>query len=128
VGLVTNQSGVGRGLLSTSDVAAVNARLAELLGPFDAVAVCPHAPERGCTCRKPAPGLIHQALAELDVPAGQCAVVGDIGADVGAALAAGARPVLVPNPATLPAEVSQAPEVATDLAAAVDLLLGEAPR
>lgn len=128
IGLVTNQSGVGRGLLSTSDVAAVHARLAELLGPFDTVAVCPHAPDAGCGCRKPAPGLIHQALAELDLPAGQCAVVGDIGADVGAALAAGARPVLVPNPATLPAEVGQAPEVAADLAAAVDLLLGEAAR
>jgi histidinol-phosphate phosphatase family protein len=125
VGVVTNQSGVARGLLSGGDVDAVHGRLAELLGPFDAVAVCPHAPDGGCGCRKPAPGLIHRALADLGVPAGQCAVVGDIGSDVHAALAAGARPVLVPTAQTLVEEVEAAPEVAADLGAAVDLLLGE---
>jgi phosphoglycolate phosphatase-like HAD superfamily hydrolase len=49
-------------------------------------------------------------------------VVGDIGADVGAALAAGARPVLVPTPVTRPEEVAAAPHVADDLLAALDLL------
>jgi D-glycero-D-manno-heptose 1,7-bisphosphate phosphatase len=58
------------------------------------------------------------------VPPQRCAVVGDIGADVGAALAAGARPVLVPTPTTRPEEVEAAPEVAADLLAAVELLLG----
>jgi histidinol-phosphate phosphatase family protein len=125
VGLVTNQSGVARGLLSTVDVAAVHGRLAQLLGPFDAVAVCPHGPDDGCGCRKPAPGLIHRVLEQLEVPAGQCAVVGDIGADVRAAHAAGARGVLVPTEQTLLSEVDAAPEVAADLRAAVDLLLGE---
>jgi len=53
-------------------------------------------------------------------------VVGDIGADVEAARAAGARAVLVPTPRTLPQEVAIAPEVATDLAEAVARLLGDA--
>jgi histidinol-phosphate phosphatase family protein len=124
LGVVTNQSGIGRGLLTAEQVAAVNGRVGELLGPFDTWAVCPHAPDGGCRCRKPAPGLIEQALAALGEPAGRCAVVGDIGSDVAAALAAGARPVLVPTPVTRPAETATAPEVAADLAGAVDLLLG----
>jgi HAD superfamily hydrolase (TIGR01662 family) len=128
LGVVSNQSGIGRGLLTTAEVAAVNRRAAELLGPFDVWAVCPHRTEDGCACRKPAPGLLHRALTELGVPPAHCAVVGDIGSDVEAALAAGARPVLVPTPVTRTAEVAAAPEVAPDLAAAVDLLLGEAGR
>jgi len=125
VGVVSNQSGVARGLLTPADVDAVNARVAELLGPFDTWAVCPHAAGDGCGCRKPAPGLIHKAMADLGMAANECAVVGDIGSDVAAARAAGARAVLVPTPATRRAEVRAAPEVARDLAAAIDLLLGE---
>jgi histidinol-phosphate phosphatase family protein len=125
LGVVTNQSGIGRGLVSASDVAAVNQRVADLLGPFDAWAVCPHAPDDGCGCRKPAPGLIEQALSVLGEPAWHCAVVGDIGSDVVAAQAAGALPVLVPTPVTLAAEVAAAPRVAPTLSAAVDLLLAE---
>jgi histidinol-phosphate phosphatase family protein len=121
--LVSNQSGVARGLLTLDDVAAVNERVAELLGPFDAVLVCPHGSGDGCRCRKPAPGMVLDAASLLGVPPDRCALVGDIGSDVGAALAAGARAVLVPTGATLPVEVAAAPEVAADLSAAVDLLL-----
>lgn len=124
VALVSNQSGVARGLLTCDQVAAVNRRVAELLGPFDAMLVCPHGPADGCECRKPRPGMVTKAAAELGVRVERCAVVGDIAADVGAALAAGARPILVPNEATRPEEVAAAPEVASDLAGAVDLLLG----
>lgn len=123
--VVSNQSGVARGLLTRAQVDAVNARLDALVGPLGPVFVCEHGPADGCTCRKPAPGLVLQAAAALGVPPERCAVVGDIGADVGAALAAGARPVLVPTPLTRPEEVAAAPEVAPDLRAAVDLLLGK---
>jgi HAD superfamily hydrolase (TIGR01662 family) len=123
LGVVSNQSGIGRGLITAAQVAAVNARIADLLGPFDTWAVCPHAPVDGCGCRKPAPGLVRTALADLAVTADECALVGDIGADVAAARTAGVRAVLVPTPVTRPAEVRAAPEVAGDLAAAVDLLL-----
>lgn len=122
--VVSNQSGVARGLLSRADVDAVNARVEQLLGPLGPVLVCEHGPDDGCACRKPAPGLVLQAAAALGLPPERCVVVGDIGADVSAAVAAGARPVLVPTDVTRPEEVDAAPEVAADLASAVDLVLG----
>jgi histidinol-phosphate phosphatase family protein len=122
--VVSNQSGVGRGLLSAEQVEAVNARVDELLGPFGAWAWCPHAPGDGCACRKPAPGLLLRAAADLGVGIEACAMVGDIGADVDAARAAGAAcAVLVPTPVTLPGEVRRAPAVAASLGEAVDRLL-----
>jgi D-glycero-D-manno-heptose 1,7-bisphosphate phosphatase len=124
--VVSNQSGIARGLLTRADVDAVNARVEELLGPLGPVLVCEHSPDDGCSCRKPAPGLVLQAAAALGVPPQRCVVIGDIGADVGAARAAGARPVLVPTAVTRQEEIDDAPEVAADLAAAVDLLLGVA--
>jgi histidinol-phosphate phosphatase family protein len=125
IGVVSNQSGVGRGWLSVQQVAAVNRRVEELVGPIGVWAVCPHGPEEGCGCRKPLPGLVLRAAERLGVPAARCAVVGDIGADVDAARAAGARAVLVPTPVTRPEEVVAAPEVAPDLDAAVTRLLRE---
>lgn len=126
VGVVTNQSGVARGLVTEDDVRAVNRRVEELLGPMDTWEMCVHAPADRCTCRKPRPGMVRQAAATLGVVPGECAVVGDIGADVRAARAAGARAVLVPTPVTRRAEVRAAPQVAIDLVAAIDLLLGGA--
>lgn len=125
--IVSNQSGIARGLLTRDQVIAVNARVEQLLGPLGPVFVCEHGPEDGCSCRKPRPGLVLQAAAALGVPPERCAVIGDIGADVGAALAAGARPVLVPTPVTRAEEVAAAPEVAPDLLTAVEMLLRAAP-
>jgi histidinol-phosphate phosphatase family protein len=125
--VVSNQSGVARGLLTPDEVAAVNRRVEELLGPLGPWAWCPHGPGDGCDCRKPAPGLILRAAAELGVAPERCAVIGDIGADVEAARAAGARAVLVPTARTRAEEVAAAPEVAPNLEAAIDLLLGVGP-
>jgi HAD superfamily hydrolase (TIGR01662 family) len=124
IGIVSNQSGVARGLLTCDDVEAVTARVDELLGPFDTRQYCPHGPDADCRCRKPAPGMVLDAAAEVGVSPSECAVIGDIGSDVSAALAAGARPVLVPTLVTRRDEVAAAPEVADNLQAAVDLLLG----
>jgi histidinol-phosphate phosphatase family protein len=121
--VVSNQSGIARGLVSAEQVAAVNARVEALLGPLGPWLVCPHGPDDGCDCRKPRPGLVLAAASALGVDPQRCAVVGDIGADVEAAQAAGARGVLVPTPATRPDEVRAAPERAATLGAAVDLLL-----
>lgn len=125
VAVVSNQSGIARGLVDRRQVDAVNARVEELLGPFADFWVCPHGPHDGCPCRKPRPGLLLDAAAALGVAPGACAMVGDIGADVDAALAAGVRAVLVPTPVTRPEEVAAAPEVAADLGSAVALLLDE---
>jgi histidinol-phosphate phosphatase family protein len=126
VGVVSNQSGVGRGLVTTEQVEAVNRRVDDLLGPLEPWALCPHGPDDGCTCRKPEPGLIRRAAEALGVEPESCAVVGDIGSDVEAARAAGARAVLVPTRRTRREEIDAAPEVASDLPGAVDLLLGGA--
>jgi HAD superfamily hydrolase (TIGR01662 family) len=123
IGVVSNQSGVAKGIIGHSDLAAVNARVERFLGPFDVWAVCPHDDADGCACRKPAPGLILRAAAILGVTAKECAVIGDIGSDMGAARAAGARGILVPSPDTLWEEVAAADEVADDLMTAVDHLL-----
>jgi histidinol-phosphate phosphatase family protein len=126
VGVVSNQSGVARGIITAEQVDACMARLSELLGPFDTLQVCPHGPEDGCTCRKPAPGMVKTACAELDVDPARCVVVGDIGADVEAAAAAGAVGILVPTPVTRRPEVEAAPRRAETLTAAVDDVLAGA--
>ncbi len=81
-GVVSNQSGIARGLLSTAQVSRVNSRVDRLLGPFDTWQVCPHGPDDGCACRKPNPGLVLAAARDLGVPARDCVVIGDIGSDV----------------------------------------------
>src|SRR5439155_3253111 len=124
LGLVTNQSGVARGMITPAQVAAVNARVVQVLGPFDTVQVCPHDDTDRCSCRKPAPGLVLAAATALGTTPDRCVVVGDIGRDVAAAGAAGAAGILVPTPVTRAAEVAAAPVVADDLAAAVDVILG----
>jgi len=121
--VVSNQSGIARGLLSDTQVRAVNARIEELLGPLGPWTWCPHGPDEGCGCRKPAPGLILRAAARLGVDPARCIVIGDIGADVQAARAAGARGILVPTPVTRPEEIAAAPEVAPDLPSAIDRVL-----
>jgi histidinol-phosphate phosphatase family protein len=121
--VVSNQSGIGRGLVTRAQVDAVNRRVEELLGPLGPWLVCPHRPDDRCRCRKPLPGLVEQAAAALGVDPRDCVVIGDVGADVEAARAAGARSVLVPTPVTRPEEVAAAPAVAGDLAAAVAMVL-----
>ena len=122
-GVVSNQSGIARGLLTEEQVRAVNARIEELLGPLGQWSWCPHGPADGCACRKPRPGLILAAARRLGVDVDRVTVIGDIGADVEAAHAAGARAVMVPTPRTRPEEIAAAPLVAPDLEAAVDVLL-----
>ncbi|MFI7500821.1 D-glycero-alpha-D-manno-heptose-1,7-bisphosphate 7-phosphatase [Streptomyces sp. NPDC049687] len=124
-GVVSNQSGVGRGLLTHAQVRRVNERADALLGGLGAWVYCPHAPAARCACRKPRPGLVLEAARRLGVAPRDCVVIGDIGADVLAARAAGARGVLVPTAATLPEEVEAAPRTAPDLLTAVRLILGD---
>lgn len=125
-GVVTNQSGVALGLLEPDDVRAVNARIEDLLGPFDTWQICPHAPQDRCRCRKPKGGLVVAACRELGLSPHDVVVIGDIGADMGAARHAGARGIMVPSPATLRREILDAPAVAGDLWSAVTLALGPA--
>lgn len=122
-GVVSNQSGVGRGLLTTAEVDAVNARVEDLLGRFGTWQVCLHHPDDGCGCRKPAPTMIIRACRAIHARPERTYFIGDIGADVDAALAAGAIPILVPTPQTRPEEVERAPRTATDLTSALEMVL-----
>jgi histidinol-phosphate phosphatase family protein len=122
--VVSNQSGIARGLLTHDQVTAVNERVDRVLGGVGPWFYCPHGAGDGCACRKPQPGLVLAAARELGVAPERCVVIGDIGADVEAARAAGARGVLVPTERTLAQEVAAAPEVMPDLLSAVRLVLG----
>lgn len=123
VGVVTNQSGVGLGLLTTEQVEAVNARVDELIGPFDTWQYCPHTAADECSCRKPAPGMVLRAADCLGVPVESVVVVGDSVWDVSAAEAAGALGILIPTERTLTSELRRVELVHADLAGAVDWIL-----
>ena len=112
LGVVTNQSAVGRGYITMHQMWAVNTRIEAILGPMGYWSICPHAPEEACACRKPSPGLILEAARHLKVLPSECVMVGDVGADVQAALAAGARGILVPTPSTRPEDVGAATSAA----------------
>jgi histidinol-phosphate phosphatase family protein len=121
--VVSNQAGVAAGHFTSQEVAAINARAEQLLGPLGPIFICEHAETFGCDCRKPKPGLILLAAAALGVEPADCVMVGDIGADVIAAQVAGARSILVPTPYTRREEVLNAAVVANDLDEAVDAIL-----
>ncbi|PXX68920.1 HAD superfamily hydrolase (TIGR01509 family)/HAD superfamily hydrolase (TIGR01549 family) [Nocardia tenerifensis] len=126
LGVVSNQSGVARGLISHAQLAAVNSRVEELLGPFETWQVCVHGEDDGCACRKPAPGMVQRAAAQLGVDVRRCVLIGDTGADIAAATSAGARAILVPTARTRPEEVERARReaaVAPDLTEAVRLAM-----
>lgn len=97
--VVTNQAGVGRGYLSPELVVAANVelkrQLAEAGTELDGIYVCPHDADAGCECRKPAPGLLLRATAELDIDLTRSVMVGDKPSDLEAAAAAGVPGVLV---------------------------------
>lgn len=101
--LVSNQSGVGRGYFGRGDVERVHGRLVELLSAqgvrLDGFYICPHAPAKvsgvECSCRKPRPGLIERACAELALDAGASFVVGDKPCDVDLGLVVNATTILV---------------------------------
>lgn len=95
--IVSNQSGVGRGLMSAADEERITAKLIDELGPFDGVFYCFHKPEDGCGCRKPAPGLLRRALAAAvrRGPVEVCWMVGDSLRDVMAGWRVGCKTAVV---------------------------------
>ena len=123
--LITNQRGVARGLMSADQLDQVHARLAQELrregAHLDAVYVCPH-PADSCVCRKPGPGLIHQALREDPaIRLEEAVVVGDADTDIQLGLGLGIRTVRVaPCPGI---DGVQASHTCPDLEAAVSWIL-----
>jgi HAD superfamily hydrolase (TIGR01662 family) len=97
VGVLSNQSGIGRGMITHEQMEATNRRVDELLGPFDGWYVCPHAPEDDCECRKPKPKLVFDAAREWSIDPAEIVVIGDKTSDVEVAKNAGATGILVGN-------------------------------
>ena len=97
--VITNQSGIGRGYFSLDTLGQIHDRMKALLAPFgvtiDGIYLCPHAPDEDCSCRKPLPGMVEQAMAELKFDPKQAFLVGDKTVDVDLAHAVGAVGVLV---------------------------------
>jgi D-glycero-D-manno-heptose 1,7-bisphosphate phosphatase len=95
IGVVSNQSGVARGMITIDQVEAVNRRIDALLGPFEAWEYCPHGPDEDCECRKPKPKMILDAARTMGVDPSCCVVVGDKPSDVEAARNAGSRAIFI---------------------------------
>jgi D-glycero-D-manno-heptose 1,7-bisphosphate phosphatase len=97
--VATNQSGIARGLFDTQTLFAIHDKLQRALSQFggrvDAFFFCPHKPDEGCACRKPAPGMLIEVGRRFNVALEDVYMVGDSRKDIEAAAAAGARPVLV---------------------------------
>jgi D-glycero-D-manno-heptose 1,7-bisphosphate phosphatase len=97
--VVTNQSGIGRGMFPEELMRATHGRLQALLkeagAELDGIYFCPHRPSDGCECRKPKPGMLLRAAAELGCDLGRSWMVGDNFTDLEAGWAAGTRSALV---------------------------------
>lgn len=99
ISIATNQSGVGRGVMTPSQLSLVHERMrttARASGvELDGVFCCTHAPDAGCACRKPAPGLIEAAIGNSGIDAADTVAVGDSSSDLEAAGRAGIRAILL---------------------------------
>lgn len=94
--VVTNQSGIGRGIYSEADMHAIHeAMQAELGGAIDAFYFCPHLPDEGCVCRKPGLGMLEFALRDLPIDLERSWMIGDKRIDVETGRAAGIGSALV---------------------------------
>ena len=129
--IVTNQSGIGRGLFTLDDYAAVAARLDALLedhgAHIDATYFCPHAPDDKCECRKPGDLLFRRAQAEIPaIDLARALYLGDRMRDIQAGLSFGGSGVLIPNhdtPTQETVEASEVARVAPSLGTALDWYL-----
>ena len=130
--IISNQSTVGRGIITLRRAWEIQDKIVDEIyghgGRIDASYLCPHHPDAGCLCRKPAPGMLQQAAQELGLDLQRCWLVGDAASDLEAARAAGARGILVRTGRGREQELGSLSEwknrcaVVDDLSAAVRLI------
>jgi D-glycero-D-manno-heptose 1,7-bisphosphate phosphatase len=135
--VVTNQSGIGRGLLSPEEYEGVRARidaeLAEQGARIDATYMCPHHPEAagGCDCRKPGLGMYRRAIGDYGLDPRRSLFVGDRWRDVAPSVTLGGFATLLDSPSTPDEEFERASSggvgIAASLADAVDRYLDALP-
>ena len=132
--VVTNQSGVGRGIITLKDLEAIHARLQGLLeqedAALDAIYFCPHHPDDGCRCRKPNVGMVERAVSELQLDLRRSYVIGDHARDIQLAHRVGAKAILITTALVdsqaldmLKREQAMPDAVAKSMAEAVDWIL-----
>lgn len=129
--VATNQSCIGRGILTEVGLGEIHARLKREIGRvggwIDAIYHCPHAPWEGCSCRKPKPGMLLRARDELGIDLAASYFVGDKPTDIECGARAGCTTVLVLSglaPEYHPDEFEVKPDhVCADLPQAVDWIL-----
>ena len=97
--IITNQSAINRGLLSVEKLNEIHdflkSKLLELDTTLDAIYFCPHTPNQNCMCRKPKPGLLQQAISELDINVKDSLMIGDSQTDIDAANTIGCKSILL---------------------------------
>ncbi|MCL4137783.1 UNVERIFIED_CONTAM: hypothetical protein GTU68_025917, partial [Idotea baltica] len=128
--VVTNQRGIGRGLMSESDLDAIHQKLvAEIAvdgAVLDEIRHCPHDYSSRCRCRKPAPGMVLDAIAEHDIDRAASILIGDSDSDIAAAAAAGIDGIFIGDAAEVehwPSDAARPVAIHHDLPAAVDWFL-----
>ena len=123
--VITNQSAVGRGLLTLGELHSLHARMmaaiADAGGDIEAVYACPHAPEERCRCRKPGTQLLIRVGCELGLRLDQSVMIGDSWSDVIAARGVGCRPILIDGRGSR--KWADDPPVVASLGEAVDLVV-----
>lgn len=132
--VVTNQSGLARGLFDIDTLNRIHglmcARVSAIGGRIEAIAFCPHGPNQGCNCRKPAPGLMLAMARRFGVSLERVPVIGDSLRDLEAAASVGASPILVRSgngittAEQLPVALAGTP-IVDDLMAATQHILGQ---
>lgn len=129
IAVATNQSGVGRGLLTETTLMAIHEKMEQALakegGHIDAIFYCPHTPDDQCSCRKPKPGLFYAIANHFNCSLANVPAIGDSLRDVEAALQAGCKPILVQTGKTIDEAIIHQYSLLTfpDLAAAVKEIL-----
>ena len=124
--VITNQSGIGRGYFTEEDYRAVEKEVELQLGVIDATYFCPDAPDAGCRCRKPQPGLIFDAQRDQQIDLSRSFLVGDKPLDAECGRNAGVRTILVQTGNGPPNEKSSADWIARDLTEAAEIILRHA--
>ena len=128
--VLTNQSGLGRGLLTERALQQIHAKMIDRInecgGRIDAIYYCPHRPDAGCDCRKPSAGLFFEAARDFEVNLTSSWAIGDSGRDVRAASRAGVKAILLDRILPDPSAMTISPlefRRASDLLAAVRIIL-----
>lgn len=134
VAVASNQSGIGRKIIDEPTLELIHEKMRGAArrcgGDIGKIVYCPHHPDAGCDCRKPKPGLLLRLARKYGVPLNKVPFIGDSVRDVEAALAVGARAILVRTGSGMEAETrilerNLEAEVYADLAAAADSLIAE---